>query len=186
MIVLKPPYPRELVFTSTQWRMQEFEFRSPEGQVATLHWDGFVKGKVLSESAGGHWEFRKHGLIHTSLQIMDLDRGAELGTFTQGQSEGELADDPPLSKAKGCLEMADGRCYYWCGEGFWHPEWSFLDADANALVTFKINSEFLKAEIAPVILPGAEGVPEIEVILLLAGYILLEKYMQTWVSAGMK
>jgi hypothetical protein len=153
---------QELTWAQPRKHKREFELRAGETEVvATLRWENKQSQVAAGEAAEGRWTFRRQGFLHQHVE-------ARLG-----ESELEIARFQPRWRGGGTLEFPDGRRFGLRPTSFWNAEWAWTTAENDILLRVKRASRPAPFQGHIDLLPGAEALPELSLLILLGWYLVI-------------
>jgi hypothetical protein len=148
----------ELLWIQPAARKREHELRAGEDVVATLC---FQRGSLAdAEADAQHWTFKRQGFWHPRITVRVPGSDADIAVFHAHWASG------------GTLEFADGRTVRLASANFWQSEWVWQEKD-QPLIRFKGRHGIVKAKGAVEIQPGAAGLPDVPLLVLLGWYLIL-------------
>jgi hypothetical protein len=149
---------QELLWIQPAARKREHELRAGEEVVATLR---FQRGSLAdAEADGHHWTFKRQGFWQPRVTVRVAGSDADIAIFRPHWAGG------------GTLELADGRAVRLASANFWQSEWVWQEKD-RPVIRFKGRHGIVKAKGAVEIQPGAAGLPDIPLLVLLGWYLIL-------------
>jgi hypothetical protein len=154
---------RESVGQNLTWiqparTQQAFELHAGDVVVATLRFGR--ASPAIGEGDGHRWTFTREGFWHPRVRVRLPGSDDNVATFQASWSGG------------GSLQLSD-RVQRFRAANFWHSQWDWQDGDKHSLVRFKSHRGLLKMEGQVEIEPGAAGVPELPLIVVLGWYLLV-------------
>ena len=162
---------RELKWAQpSAWKM-EYELRADDELIATLRFRSSFGSFATAESADGCWTFKRVGFWHTRVTIRGCGSDVDIAAFKNNTWSGG-----------GTLEFSDGRKML-ATTNLWQTNFEFKTEAGETLVRFNIGGlVHLSATVE--IDPGASGLPELPLIVMLGWYLAVMMYMDSAASAG--
>ncbi len=160
---------REAAGQDLQWRgkkvglfaKDEFELRSGDEILATLHAREKGTDWTCGEAADGRWALKSRNIGSGEIVVItELDSQAEIAVVKRGRKHGFFQRD------NDSLEFSDGRIVMWNKVSKWHDEWDWVDSDGRPLIHFQRGHHV-------VIEPLALSLPEFS-LLVIVGWQLMQ------------
>jgi hypothetical protein len=101
---------------------QGYELKLNGDVVGTLRHPGFFSSNFLAETQHAGWTFCREGLLGTGTEILDSASQQPVARFESGWNGG------------GTLTFADGQTFHLECKGWWHPVWSVIGEDGQAVL----------------------------------------------------
>jgi hypothetical protein len=159
LMPLRAVTPEPLLWVQPRRFRREFELRAGRETVASLRGPDLLLRRARGETAEGRYRLR----------VTDLFRG--IVVVHPGDSDSELAVWRPRITGAGTVRFSGGRSFEMRPLDVWHRRWIAEDEAGAAIFTLHLRLRFLRTEASLELKPGAERVPELPVLLLLAWYI---------------
>jgi len=138
----------------------EYELKSGEALVATLHFRSAWGTFATARSGDGCWTFKRVGFWQTRATIRPCDCDEEIATFKNNTWSGG-----------GTLLFPDGRQYP-ANTNFWQTQYEFKTETGESLIHYR-NRGLLGMSAEVTILPGAQEVPESPWMVMLGWYLIV-------------
>jgi len=125
--------------------------------VGTLRRPGFFSSSFLAETQDGHWTFCRGGLLGAGAQIVDSASQQPIATFES------------VWGGSGSLTFADGQTFHLECKGWWHPVWSVIGEDGQAVLHLHTREKTVD-------LPTGVTVPQtrLSLLIMFAWYRILQ------------
>ena len=138
----------------------EYQLVRDRKTVASLRWEKALGSLATGEAGDSRWTFKRVGVFRPRVTVRVQGSETDIAVFEPGWSY------------TGLLRFSDGRSYRWTNVSFWELEWAFTREDGSPLVRFFQRAKGRTG--GPVrIEPGAEGLPDLPILLLLGWYLLV-------------
>lgn len=146
------------------WLRRDFELRAGPDVVATLRWPSLFGWTALGETAEGRYRLR----------LVSIWRGTVL--IHPGDSDAELAVWQPRWLGGGTVRFTGGRTFRIRRGDFWHRRWIVEDETGAPVFSLHARWHFLRERASVELQPGAERVPELSALLLIAWFARLRTH----------
>lgn len=156
--------PEPLLWVQPHWLRRAFELRAGRDVVATLRWPSLFRWTAQGETAESRCRLR----------LANLFRGTVV--VHPGDSDSELAAWHPRVTGAGTVRFSGGRTFGMRPVDFWHRRWIVEDDASAPIFTLHSRFRFFRMEASVELEPGAERVPELSTLLLLAWYVRLRAH----------
>lgn len=103
-------------------RTHNYELRRNDEVIATLHHLRGMSPHFIAESQYGRWIFRRNGFLGAGSEILDADSHRQIASFKAAWSGG------------GVLSFSDGQLFHLECRGLWHPVWTMIGPDGQAVL----------------------------------------------------
>lgn len=121
--------PASTVISTLTWSKipgsHNYELRSAEGTIATLHHLRGMSPHFIAESAQRRWVFRRNGFLGAGAEILDANSQQQIASFKAAWSGG------------GVLAFSKGDEFRLECDGLWHPVWTFLTDDGHPVLRLR-------------------------------------------------
>ena len=150
----------DLVWVQPSRMKQDFELRSGDDVVATLHWER--SSLTTAKTAFQSWTFKREGFWHPRITVRAPGSDANVAVFEAGWT------------GAGLLELGQGRSLRFGPANFWRSQWQWEEAKGSPLVQFKVSGRLLKLEGQVEIASQATAEsPELPLLVVLGWYLLV-------------
>jgi hypothetical protein len=156
--------PEPLLWVQPSWLRRAFELRAGRDVVATLRGPSLFLRTAWGETAEGRYRIR----------LTSLFRG--IVVVHPGDSDSQLAVWRPRVTGAGAVRFSGGRTFGMASADFWRRRWIVEDESGAPVFTLHLRFRLLRLESSVELEPGAERVPELSALLLLAWYVRLRAH----------
>ncbi len=138
-------------------RNRGYELKLNGEVVGTLRHPGVFSARFFAETEDGHWAFCRDGLLGTGARILESSSQQQIAKFQPGWGGG------------GILTFDDGQTFHLECKGLWHPVWSVIGEDGQAILRLHTREKAVN-------LPTGVAVPQSRLWLLImfAWYRILQ------------
>ncbi|HEY7727279.1 MAG TPA: hypothetical protein VID50_02380 [Candidatus Eisenbacteria bacterium] len=161
---IRGAFAEPLLWVQPRWLRREFELRAGRDVVATLRGSSLFGAGAVGETAEGRYRIR----------LANLWRGTVV--VHPGDSDTELAVFQPRLLGGGTVRFSGGRTFHIRRPDFWRSRWVLEDETGATLFTLRSRHHLLREQAGVELAPGAERVPELPVLLLLAWHARLRAH----------
>jgi hypothetical protein len=152
------------------WKM-EYELRAGDELIATLRFRSSFGSFATAESEDGCWTFKRVGFWQIRATIRGCGSDMEIAVFKNNTWSGG-----------GTLELPDGRKIL-ATTNLWQTSFEFKTEAGETLVRFHIGG-FVHLSATVEIQLGADGVPELPLLVTFGWYLAVMMYMDSSAVAG--
>lgn len=99
-----------------------YQLRSGDEMLATLHHLRGLSPHFVAESQCGRWIFRRNGFLGAGAEVLEADTQRQIGFFKAAWDGG------------GVLSFCDGETFHLHCKGLWRPVWTMNAADGQAVL----------------------------------------------------
>jgi hypothetical protein len=93
--------------------------------VASLTWARSGDSIARAESAVGDWTLKRAGFLGPRVTVREFESDSDLAVMTMGW------------RREGTVRFADGASFQVLPRGFWHPEWTVIDARGRKMLILR-------------------------------------------------
>lgn len=153
----------EFLWRQPRRRASTYDLYAGEYLVATLSWQRGSRAEA--RTASGQWTFERTGFWHARVRVRGPSPDASCITFT------------PRWTGAGNLECAGERRFRWTPANFWQTQWVWQAADGTLLMRIRRNPKITHgghtAKALVELMPAADDLPELPLLILLGWYLVL-------------
>lgn len=156
---------------------QIYELRTKDDLYGTLIFPKTFGSLAEAESSEGKWTFKRVGFFNTRITVRELGAENDIAVFK-----------PKWTGNAGIVEMANGKIYNWQSSNFWSTKVDFIDANGNAVVTFRSGvdepklKDWFKTQARVEVSEFGRDLPELSILVMLGWYLIVVLNMDS--SAG--
>ncbi len=150
-------------------RRQEYELRTDNELVGTLHWPKALRSLCVAETADGSWTFKRQGFFN--LRVTARVAGSE---------QDLLIYRPNWTGMNGTMEHSDGREFKLRGSNLWCNRFALVQKPAQGddveLLTVKINFYIVRGSADLAIQPKLAQTEDAALLAMFGCYLALMVY----------
>jgi len=163
MQLIRETVGQRLIWQKDGTKRNAYELRAGAQTLANLSFEKGLSGTLATaEAAETLLTFKRTGMWYPNV------------TVRLASSETEIANFEPRGwGSEGVLLMNQGQSFRWGNEGFWRPEYLWLQPDGTPLIRFHNRDEWNSVKGQLEIMPAAKNLTETPLLVTLGWYLII-------------
>ncbi len=165
----------QAIYSTPQWvqpraMQNRFELRAGDDLFAVLEFPKVFGSLATAITEEGRWTFKRAGFFSPRVTVRSEGSETDLAVFR-----------PKWTGNEGTLQFPGGAAYTWKTANFWATQYLWQTESGEALILYKQGIEdarladLFKTQARVEIQPGAQGLIELPLLVLLGWYLMILK-----------